>query len=98
MPFYLYRCTSEKCQSVLYDKRSMNKRDDPGVCPICGEETKRTFDKNSGNIIMWRNPNSTRATTSGPTRKNKYTVGNFAEEKGWYENAWGIKRPIHKSQ
>lgn len=93
MPLYLYKCTSKECSKGSYDKRRMDDRDNPGICPACGAETNREFDPNAGNIIMWRNPNSTRATTSGPTRKNKYTVGNFAEEKGWYENHWGIKKP-----
>lgn len=95
MPFYLYRC--DACERIFDKVRTMKDRNEPAECPKCGEASPREFDPSAGSIIMWKDPNSTRATTSGPTRKNKYTVGDIADEKNWWKK-WGIKEPQHKSQ
>jgi len=96
MPFYIYKCTD--C-NIIFDKmRKIKERNDKTECPKCGESnSERQFDPSAGSIIMWRDPGTTRATTSGPTRKNRYTVGDIADEKNWW-GKWGIKEPAHKSQ
>lgn len=95
MPFYLYKCTSKECGFVNEEVRRMGDRENDGTCPKCNSKTSRKFDPNAGNIVMWRDPNTTRATTSGPTRKNHYKVRDVADEKGWWPK-WGIDRPAHK--
>ncbi len=89
MAFYLYECVL--CGKKIEDFRAPSKRDLVLICETCEGTMVRIFHPGASASIWWMDKGDTRPSTSGPTRKNHYTVGDVANENGWHKK-WGIKK------